>query len=189
MFLFGIMLIFQIFMDDTPAWMVCTDLLNKIKSELVTEAMEELDSQVAKKNIDIKGALITLPERPEETDMKMFVIRKLVSEAGKIREMYAEAAMSDNDSREVERRERSRIFLLGVERIVLLMHYESMIDSWSYDVGRMVGAKNAVEIIRDTAESAERKDLVWFVLRNKTMIRENALTGDERSILEGAVMQ
>ncbi len=177
-------------MNGTPAWMVCTDLLNKIKSELVTEAMEELDNQIAKKNIDIKGALITLPERPGETDMKMFVIRRLLSEAKKIREMYSETATTSdvNDSRIVEQRERSRIFLLGVEKIVLLMHYESMIDSWSYDVGKMAGMENAVEIIRGTA-SAERTDLIRFVLGSKTMIKENVLAEDERSILESAIIQ
>ena len=187
MFLFGIMLVFQISMDDTPAWMVCANLLNKIKSEFVTEAMEELDNQVAKKNIDIKGGLITLPERPEETDMKMFVIRKLLSEAGKIREMYSDAAMSEiNDSKGVEQRERSRIFLLGVEKIVLLMHYESLIDGWSYDVGKMAYTKNAADIIRGTANS-ERMELIRFVLGSKTMIRENVLTEEERDILGSAV--
>jgi hypothetical protein len=176
-------------MDETPAWMVCTNLLNKIKSELVTEAMEELDNQISKRNIDVKGTLITLPERPEETDMKMFIIRKLVSEVGKIRELYSDLAKSDsNDSKIVEQRERSRIFLLGVEKIVLLMHYESMIDSWSYDVGKMAGLNDAVEVMKGTLENPEREELIRFVLGSNKMIEEKVLSDDERDILERTIL-
>ncbi len=169
--------------------MVCTNLLNKIKSELVTEAMEELDNQISKRNIDVKGTLITLPERPEETDMKMFIIRKLVSEVGKIRELYSDLAKSDsNDSKIVEQRERSRIFLLGVEKIVLLMHYESMIDSWSYDVGKMAGLNDAVEVMKGTLENPEREELIRFVLGSNKMIEEKVLSDDERDILERTIL-
>lgn len=191
MFLFGIMLIlfYGIYMDDTPAWMECTSILNKIKAELMTEAMEELDSQVKRRNIDVKGSLITLPDRPEDTEMKMFVIRRLVSEADRIREMYGRDAASDpGSSAEVERRERARIFLLGVEKIVMLVRYESMIDPWSYEVGKMADMSDPADIFRRTATGTDRMELIEFVLGSKVMERESVLTADEHGILVRAAV-
>lgn len=178
---------------ETPAWMVCVDMLNRLKRELVTEAIDTLEREIEAGRVDIKGSLITLPDQPSEVEMKLFVIGKMIGGIDEIRHNYAKYASEIETkgekatSAEIENFERSRKFIFAVEKISMLIHYSNMFDEWINDASMMVGTADGAKIIKETAKSKERKELVAFVLKNRTVVDEEILTREERTMLEGVV--
>lgn len=47
--------------DNIPAWLLCEEILNKAKTELITQAMDMIHAAVESKDIEINGSLITQP--------------------------------------------------------------------------------------------------------------------------------
>lgn len=181
--------------DDVPAWLMCEDILNKAKTELITEAMDTLHEEVVAKNIEITGSLIKLPEKPSDTELDMFVINRLLDEAPKIKEVYGKY-VSDKDSGEaqnssyIQRMENLKRFLMSIDKISILMSYGHKIDDWVYDVSMLVQIDDPVKIIEETLKNnSDRNEIIKFILGNKTFLKEEIFTKDERSILEMAYNQ
>src|SRR5271167_1748135 len=115
-------------MQDTEpgisAWLLCEDIFNRIKNELITQAMDTLQIAIDAKIIEVSGSLVTLPDKPGETEMQMFIINRLVGEKDSILERYkAHMAIEPdkNDPNAVIQKERLKKFLLCVEQISMLM--------------------------------------------------------------------
>ncbi len=174
------------------AWIACNDILNKIKTELITEAMDTVKDAMDLKLIEFKGSLVNLPDKPSDTEMYMFMINRLVEERERIMHAYNEyLGQSVNGAPSAERLvqiERLKKFLLCVERISMLMHYSGMIDEWMHDVAMQVAAKDIPSIIRATSSgNAERVELLGYVIRNQVIEREKVFTKDEREFLAASL--
>lgn len=175
-----------------PAWLTCEEIINKIRTELITQAMDTLDEAVAAKAIEVKGSLINLPDKSSETEMKMFVIRNLIDEKEKIAEMY-KSYLSDIDAgnttqAKLEQKERLEKFLLYVEKISVLMDYSNVIEQWIHDIGMEVSENDPSLIIKKSiAKEKLRKEILGYVLKNKTMIKEEVLDSREMEIIRKAV--
>jgi hypothetical protein len=179
-------------MDDNPAWLTCEDLFSKIKTELITQAMDTLDIAVNEKLLDIKGSLITVADKPSDTEMKMFIINKIIEEKEKIVEMYNGYLLDIQSSEKLnadrlEQKERLEKFLLYVEKISTLMDYSTLLDAWMNEMSMEVLEKNPSEIIKKTINNSRRK-ILEYVLRNSTMVKEEILDNDERKILEDSLV-
>jgi hypothetical protein len=179
--------------ENIEAWLLCQDMLNKAKNELVTQAIETLHDEINAKNIEINGSLISLPDKPKETEMDMFIINKLLGEEEKMKEMYGNYIKSkETDSialsaSMVERMEKLKKFLLSIEKISILMHYSNMIDAWMNDIGMHAAAKDPAAIIAKTCEKEEQRlKILEYLLKNSTITKEQIFTQSERKILENA---
>ena len=129
-----------------PAWMVCVDILNKAKRELVTQAVETLEKEVEAKRIDIKGSMLTVPDQSSDDEMKLFVIGQVLRNAEQMRERYGSYIKdvhtkgANATSQEIESAERARLFLMAVEKIEILVQYSRQLDTWINDASMEVTA-------------------------------------------------
>jgi len=179
--------------DGIPAWMVCVDILNKSKRELVTQAVETLESEVEAKRMDIKGSMVAVPDQSSDDEMKLFVIGQVLRNADQMRERYGgyikevHTKGPNATPQEVESAERARLLLMAVEKIEILVGYSRQLDAWINDASMEVAAKDPVEIFSKTSNSAERAELLGFILRNQQMMKEEVFTQEERRIIGQAV--
>lgn len=179
--------------EGIPAWMVCVDLLNKAKRELVTEAMDTLDAEVAAKRMDIKGNMITVPDQPSEDEMKLFVIGQILTNADQMRERYG-SYIKDIHTKgakatpaEIEAADRARLLLMAVEKIEILVNYSRMLDAWINDASLEVAIKEPSGILSKTSAAHGRAEILSFILRNPQIKHEEVFTQKEREIIEKAV--
>ncbi len=169
----------------TQAWIACNDILNKIKTELITQAMDTVKEALDQKLIEVNGSLISVPDKPSDTEMYMFLVNRLVSEKDRIMHSYKEYLDGASDAgltpQKVQQAERLKKFLLCVEKISMLMHYSGIIDEWMRDVAMQVKAADVASIISSTsAANAERTELLGYVLKDRVIAREGILTKEER---------
>ncbi len=173
----------------TPAWIVCVDILNKAKRELVTQAIETLEREIEAKRIDIKGSLISVPDQPSDAEMKLFVVGQIMTNAEEMRHRYGEYIKSvqtkgkDITATEIESAERARLFLMAIDKIEILMNYSRQLDAWMNDASMKVEIKDASEILRITSNTDERKELLKFLKTNRTLQREETFSEKERDII------
>ncbi len=182
-------------MDDsagTPAWLLCTEILNKAKSEFIVQAVETLHKEIQNRNMDIKGYTIAPPETSSESEREEVVLNKITEEYESIKETYDSymenaSTSGQPDSGTVERTEKLRKFLLSLEKISILVHYGRMCDEWMHDVALDVKTKNPSEIISKTALNDNgRKEIIDFLLKNKAIANGGAFTKEEMQILKEA---
>jgi hypothetical protein len=99
-----------------------------------------------------------------------------------------ESAGRESTPESVRQAERIRRFLLSVEKIHLLMHYNDMLEEWMRDVAMQVKPTDPSEVIRSTMrDDASRRELIGYVLRNQTMVSERILSKSERNVLKSSL--
>ncbi|MDE1865482.1 MAG: hypothetical protein KGH94_02495 [Candidatus Micrarchaeota archaeon] len=176
----------------TPAWMVCVDILNKAKRELVTQAIETLEAEIDAKRMDIKGSLINVPDQPSDAEMKLFVVGQILDNAEQMRQRYGDyikavhSMGSSAKSADVEGAERARLFLMAVEKIETLIRYSKELDSWINDASMEVGIRDPALILKRTSASPRRKELINFLSKNKKMQKEGTFSGEEIRVINSA---
>ncbi|MDE1868538.1 MAG: hypothetical protein KGH60_01045 [Candidatus Micrarchaeota archaeon] len=176
---------------DTPAWMLCEDILNKAKVELITEAMDTLNQEVKEGNIAVHGNIIELPDKPSETERDLFIINNMLQEADKMRDSFSkfinekESDPKSLNAETVERIEKLKKFLLSLDKIELLMGYSTEFDHWIGDVAMQVAIDDPSRIISKTIEHNDlRREILAFILKSKTFEKEEIFNKQEREILE-----
>lgn len=177
--------------DQVKAWLVCEDIFNKLKTELITQSMDSVKEAIDSKFIDVKGSLISLPDKASDTEMYMFIINKLLDEKENMMNTYSkyigDVAPKDATPQQIEQSERLNKFLL-VEKIDLLMGYSKVFDDWMHDVGMQVTNEDPSDIIKTTIKGDDQRlEVIQFALRNSTILREKVLDDKERKILEDAI--
>lgn len=177
---------------STQAWLLCEVILNSARNELITEAMDALNEEIKAKNIEIKGSLINLPDKPSDTDMNMFIINKILEEYQSMKERYSSYLSESNntnpDPKMIERIEKLRKFLLSVEKIHLLMSYSHVVETWINDVSMDPNLADPVKLLANTMETdTTRPEIVEFMLKSKVVTKEKVFTKEERRVLEEAL--
>jgi hypothetical protein len=176
--------------SDLQAWLVCEEIFNKIKTELITQAMDTVKEAIDSKMMDVKGSLINLPDKASDTELYMFLISQILEQRENIvknYEKYLNGVDYDKLSPEMlQQVGRLRKFILYIDKIAILMDYGSAFDSWMNDVAMEIREKDPSKIIRDTMNDS-RIELISFVLKNQTIAKEEILTEKERKFLERAL--
>jgi hypothetical protein len=176
--------------SDLQAWLVCEEIFNKIKTELITQAMDTVKEAIDSKMMDVKGSLINLPDKASDTELYMFLISQIMEQRENIVKNYEKYLNGvDYDKLSPERMEqvgRLRKFILYIDKIAILMDYGGAFDSWMNDVAMEIREKDPSKIIRDTMNDS-RMELINFVLKNQTIAKEEILTEKERKFLERAL--
>jgi hypothetical protein len=74
--------------SDLQAWLVCEEIFNKIKTELITQAMDTVKEAIDSKMMDVKGSLINLPDKASDTELYMFLISQILEQRENIVKNY-----------------------------------------------------------------------------------------------------
>lgn len=175
---------------DVPAWMLCEDLITRMKDELVLEAIDILHEEMKANRIDISGYVSLLPDKPNEMQRDMYIINNLVQRQPEIMEQYRpflESGAKETDPQKVERIEELKKFMLSVQAISTLMRLSSVASMWADDTGKYSALGDQAQIIARTASMAEdRLEVLDFVLTSPRFAKSEALTSAETEILKKA---
>jgi hypothetical protein len=177
----------------TPAWMICVDILNRAKRELVTQAMDTLDREVEAKRMDIKGSMITVPDQPSEDEMKLFVLGQILTNAEQMRERYGKYIKEvhtkgkDVTAREIEGADRARLLLMAVEKIEILVHYSRQLDTWITDASMEIGLDDPAQILKKTSEKHGRMEILSFLVKSPKIREEEVFTDSEFDLISSVL--
>ena len=176
-------------MEESPAWMVCEDLISRIKGELMHEAVELLHKEIDSGRIKVDGGLVTAAEGTSEAEQDSFILGKLVAEEPMLKERYANylSAVGENSEPElVARIEELKKFLLAVSQISLLVRYANTFSAWFEGAGRQVKINDPSEIFHVTAISEERKEALNYVANSKSFSKKTAFSEKDLKIVKKA---
>jgi hypothetical protein len=177
--------------NGIPAWLVCTELLDKARRELVAEAMDALDEEERLGNIEVKGGLVELPERPNDTDAKLFIIGRLIEAKDEMLRGYARYVSGIESKKgaspeEVEAASRARRFMLGIEKISTLMGYADALDAWVREIGANAGDSDPVRLLAMTAGHG-RVEALEFIVKSRGFAKERVLSDFEMGVIREAL--
>jgi hypothetical protein len=177
--------------DQDPAWMLCEDILTRIKDELILEAIDLLHVQIKEGSVSIDGYVVTLPDKSQEIARDIFVINNLLSEQNQIRETYKKY-INDNQGaatgETVEKSEKMKRFLLFLDELSILMSYSEVFGVWITDAWQYAKLNDVSQIIANTMSNSEdRADALRFVLSSKGFAKEEIFTTGERDALSDAM--
>ena len=175
--------------EPTPAWMICDDILTRIKDELILEAIDILHEEINSKRIVIEGYSPVVLERSEEMQRDVYLINNLMERAAEISMNYSkyfnDAAMAE--SADPVRIEELKRFLMSVSGIRFLMDMAKVFESWSADTGKYYSEKDPASIIDKTmGRGTEREKALEYVLKSKKIMENEAITSEEISMLRKA---
>ncbi len=178
--------------DETPAWLLCQDILIRGKEELVSEAIETLDGEMKGKRMDIIGDLVTASEETGGIERKLFIINNIMEHERDIWEKYnasidaLETRPESMSPKTVERIEELKKFLLAITQISMLMKYSRVLDQWFEDIGLHFKEKDPVKIFSDTINGEHRLEALQFLTTSKRMAAERLFSAHELSIMKEA---
>lgn len=170
-----------------PAWILCEDLMVRIKEELISEAIRVLDKEIKNGNIKVNGSIITSAEQDKENEQSLFLINNLIKERQRMHDRYNGYISEPNNSRDAEtvsRIDALKRFMLSVDAIAILMEYVSIIDAWIKDISIEVKPSSVSDILIKTSELNEkRRELIDFVSKRRRFLDENVISKDEYDII------
>ena len=176
--------------EDAPTWMLCEDMITRLKEELILEAIDILHDELKAGRVDISGYVALLPDRSDELQKDMYIIGNFVQRQSEIEEQYRpliENAANEKDPERVAAIERLGKFLLSVRAISTLMRLSEIAGDWAGSTGKYSRYADRKEILsRGMVEDGARCELVDFVLSSRKFISSKALTDDEIAILRQA---
>ena len=175
--------------NETPAWLLCENLLVDIKNELVLEAIDVLHQEMKEGRIEVNGGLVTAAEGKEEIEKDLFIINKITESRKETADRFMQYITEKEsnpavlDEYTIHRIEEMKKFLVAVGKISYFMELSSVFNSWVDDAGRQARINDPLEILEKTMlENKERIPAVEFVLGKKFRI-DDAISEMEKKIL------
>jgi hypothetical protein len=178
--------------DGAKAWLICEDMLTRIKDELVLEAIDILEAERKSGRVGISGYVPVMPEKGPELEENLFLINKILENTNSILDRLAgyEKELvngSGAESATVERAEELRRFLMAVNAMEMLMDMSRVFGSWAEDMGKYHFAGSTEEILEHSiVGNGERVDALGFVLSSITFARSEALDTEEAAAFRNA---
>ncbi len=176
--------------DNTQTWMLCEDMLTRLKDELILEALDILHGEMEAGRIDIKGYSALLPDKSDEMQKDMYLINNLRLREAEIREQYALYldGTREWDPEVMQRVEGLRKFVLSVNAISMLMKFSDISGEWAEDTGRFSreGDFKAV-LIGSMKMSPDRVEVAEFAVSSRKFTDSGALSGSEMEALAQAI--
>lgn len=175
-------------------WLIAQDMFTKVKDELVLEAIDILHEQVEKKRISIEGYTVTLPDQQADVDRDIFILNKILAEAGNIRSQYSEymkdsAAAGEKDARLIERIEELRKLLLAISEIEMLMSMSDAAKDMIELVSMHVTESDVAEVIAKAASESHNTamiELMKYIQGSKRFAKACVFDDAERGIINKA---
>jgi hypothetical protein len=179
--------------EDIPAWIECSDIMSRIREELILEAIDVLHREIEAGRITINADMIRLPEGSSETDRDLIVINNILGREDEIREAYSSYMNSGSDLPPKDPILLSRIddlkkFLMSIKEMSMLMELGRTFGEMANESGYFPKEKTAAGVLRGMLDgNGERVDAVRFVLSSRNFVKNDALSEKDRIILSEAV--
>ena len=172
----------------TPAWMLCQDLIVRIREEFVSETIETLDEEVKAGRMNIVGKLVTSEEGMEDAERKLFVINNIAEQIGAINREYHEyvdnAIAGGKDAAKIDE---FRKFLLAASKIAMLVGYNRALGDWLEDTGMRMRDASVEWILEMTVDSEIRMEVLEFVVMDRKVLGSGLFTEAEISAMRKAI--
>ncbi|MDE1823400.1 MAG: hypothetical protein KGH50_03680 [Candidatus Micrarchaeota archaeon] len=174
--------------DDTPAWMLCEDMLTKAKDELILEAIDILHEQINEKRIDIQGYVPVLMDKSEELQKDMFIINNMLANKEQIKSQYASYLGKDTkDPSELSRIEELKKLVMAMDAIDFLMAMSHVFESWAEETGNYPAVKDPLQLLKKGMTNEQRIEALKYILSSKKFRENEALTESEMTLLNQAL--
>lgn len=181
--------------EGIAAWIICEDLLVKVKTELANEAIITLQNEVKAGRMKIDGRLAAPNEITGDAERDLFVANEIAHESGGMLESYA-AYINDKErdqsaitSEEVERMEAAKRLMMAIQEITILINYRTVVEEWILEIEGIPTINEPITLLGSTIRGNEddRFHALDFVLKRRSIIDENIFTTEERRIMESAL--
>ncbi len=174
--------------DDSPAWMLCEELMVKVKEAMVSEAIRVLHEEIDSGRIKLNAGWVNTESQTEELERAMFLINRLVEEAPKMLEAQskyiaaAEAQDAKADAKTIENIESMKRLGMAVSYISALIGHVGVIDGWIKGIGNVPHINDMESVLKETLNE-ERLNTVKFIIATKALSRD-LLSEDEARLLK-----
>lgn len=173
--------------NHTGAWLLCEDLLLKIKEAIVEEASGVLHREIEEDRIKLSADWVNMESQNEALERDMFLINNLLAEAPEmlwkqdeyIRAKETSGAKLDADT--VAKIESIKKLSLAISYISVLMEHTTVIDNWVKDIEQMPLAQDPTDLLKSTLNN-KRLELLKFFLKSK-QFGSSLLSKEEFSML------
>lgn len=174
---------------DTPAWMLCDEILTKAKDEMILEAIDILHEEINQHRVTIEGYTPILLDRSEEMERDLFLLKNLLSRREEIRQNYKRYTeeKEHKDPALVMRIEELKKFLMAVDGIDLLMKMSHVFETWSEEMGKYSRVRDPNELLAASTSNEERVSALKFVLSSSKFKENEPLSEEEISIMRFAL--
>src|SRR5208283_2497604 len=118
------------------AWIVCEDLLVKVKTELANEAIITLQREVKEGRMKVQGSVIPKNEMQSDAERDLFVANEIAAESEKMLQSYADYIGSKESrpdkltAEEVQKIETTKKLMMAVQEISILINYRAVTEEW-----------------------------------------------------------
>ncbi len=176
--------------SDVPAWMMCEDIITRLKEELILEAIDILHTELETGRVDITGYVPLLQDKPEQIQKDMYIIKNLRMREAQILDQYIPMLESkeEKDPQKIQRMEDLKKFVISVRAISALMRFSDIAGDWAQDTGRCAGFADPEEIMIKTLNMDEaRCEVLEMALLSSKFKKSEALSAQEMKMLKDAL--
>jgi hypothetical protein len=172
---------------SVPAWLLCEDIMTKMKEALVDEALTTLHNEIDSGRIKLDAKWINTESQTEALERDMFLINNLIEQAPNMLQVQNDYIMKNEnagakmDAEKIEKLENVKRLSMAVSYISVLMRNATVIDDWIKTVEQLPQDSDSKSILKQTLDD-ERLDLVKFVLKTKPF-NDGIFSEEELSIL------
>ncbi|MCL5239663.1 MAG: hypothetical protein M1286_04325 [Candidatus Marsarchaeota archaeon] len=175
--------------DSTPAWMVCDELISKMRDELLSQAVSAMHEQIEKKHLALEGNVVTTSEEGGEKERDAFLLGQIAKEHNNIERqfaMYMEHASIDKEA--MAHAEELQKFLLELRQIVMLSDYAKECEGWLSDAEKELRGSDPAAILAKTMKAGERRrEVLDYALKSRKFSNDGVFSVSEKRLMQDAL--
>ncbi len=181
--------------DKIAAWLICEDLLVKIKTELANEAIIILQNEVRSGRMKVDGKLVSQIEAQNDAERDLFVANEIAKESERMLTDYQHyIAQKENNpehlrSKDVEDIEKAKKLMLAVHEITILINYRTVAEEWILEIEGIPQIDDPVTLLAHTihGKEDERFAVLELASKRKSFKQEEVFTNEERGMIDSAI--
>ncbi len=179
--------------EGIAAWIICEDLLVKVKAELANEAILTLQNEVKAGRMKVQGRLAEETSSDDERDL--FVANEIANESEKMLHDYS-AYIKEKEKDpgsltpdDVQKIEAAKKMMLAVEEISLLIGYRTVAEEWILEIEGIPNIGDPVRLLASTMHGKDdhRFAILDFTLNRRSIAEEKIFSEHERKMMEEAL--
>ena len=177
-----------------PAWILCEDVLVKLKEELGNEAIMLIQKEVKAGRMKVEGRMVS-SEAASDAERDLFVASEIAKESAGMLRGYSdyilakEASPAQLTAGDVEKMENVKRLMLAVSEIAMLMDYRRVAEEWILEIEGIPQIDDPSELLASTMHGRddERFRVLEFALSRKSFIEDDILSEEEKEMLGAAL--
>lgn len=180
---------------NMAAWIICQDLVLKIRDELKNQAIATLDNEIKEGRMKVNGQVLTLDPENKEEERSMFLISNLIEQHEEMIRGYSDyisknEARDDLKPQDILNMESIKKLMLAMKKIVMLMGYSNLLGMVYNDIGMKVRQETPSKILVElSSDYPDLPELLNFVLSYKPIAEAGLLSQSDESIIKDALAQ